>query len=91
MFAVNYTNLRDNMKACFDRVTEDCDTMIVTRKSENVVVMSQSSYDNLMETVYLVGNNNNYSHLMKSISEHKAGKGIQHDIIEVTDENNLDE
>ena len=32
MFAVNYTNLRDNMKTYMDRVTDDYETMIVTRK-----------------------------------------------------------
>lgn len=32
MLAVNYTNLRDNMKTYMDRVTDDYETMIVTRK-----------------------------------------------------------
>ena len=31
MLAVNYTTLRDNMKSCMDRVTDDYETMIVTR------------------------------------------------------------
>ena len=53
MFAVNDTNLRDNMKEYFDRVADSFDTMIVTSKDENMVVMSQSQYDSLMETLYL--------------------------------------
>ena len=28
MFAVNYTNLRDNMKTYMDKVTDDYETMI---------------------------------------------------------------
>ena len=32
MLAVNYTNLRDNMKRYMDQVTDDYETMIVTRK-----------------------------------------------------------
>lgn len=32
MLAVNYTNLRDNMKKYMDKVTDDYETMIVTRK-----------------------------------------------------------
>ena len=32
MLAVNYTNLRDNMKTYMDKVTDDYETMIVTRK-----------------------------------------------------------
>ena len=31
MLAVNYTNLRDNMKSYMDQVTDDYETMIVTR------------------------------------------------------------
>ena len=32
MLAVNYTNFRDNMKMYMDKVTDDYETMIVTRK-----------------------------------------------------------
>ena len=39
MLAVNYTNLRDNMKAYMDKVTDDYETMIVTRKNNKNVVM----------------------------------------------------
>ena len=30
MLAVNYTNLRDNMKTYLDKVTDDYETMIIT-------------------------------------------------------------
>ena len=41
MLAVNYTNLRDNMKRYMDQVTDDYETMIVTRKNnKNVVILS---------------------------------------------------
>lgn len=33
MLAVNYTNLRENMKNYMDKVTDDYETMIVTRKN----------------------------------------------------------
>ena len=50
MLAVNYTNLRDNMKTYMDRVTNDYETMIVTRKdNRNVVMLSEETYNNLME------------------------------------------
>lgn len=44
MLAVNYTNLRDNMKTYMDRVTDDYETMIVTRKdNKNVVMLSEET------------------------------------------------
>lgn len=67
MLAVNYTNLRDNMKTYMDRVTDDYETMIVTRKdNKNVVMLSEETYNNLMENVYVMGNKANYDWLMES-------------------------
>lgn len=55
MLAVNYTNLRDNMKHYMDQVTDDYETMIVTRKNnKNVVILSEETYNNLMENVYVM-------------------------------------
>ena len=49
MLAVNYSNLRDNMKNYMDQVTDDYETMIVTRNNNrNVVILSEESYNNLM-------------------------------------------
>ena len=57
MLAVNYTSLRDNMKSYMDQVTDDYETMIVTRKNnKNVVMMSEEAYNNLMENVYVMLN-----------------------------------
>ena len=67
MLAVNYTNLRDNMKHYMDTVTEDYETMIVTRKNnKNVVMISEETYNNLIENVYVMGNKANYDWLMES-------------------------
>lgn len=61
MLAVNYTNLRDNMKRYMDQVTDDYETMIVTRKNnKNVVILSEETYNNLMENVYVMRNKANY-------------------------------
>ena len=56
MLAVNYSNLRDNMKNYMDQVTDDYETMIVTRKNNrNVVILSEESYNNLMENAHILG------------------------------------
>ena len=82
MFAVNYSTLRDNMRDCFDRVADGFETMIVTRKNSNMVVMSEESYNSLMETVYLLGNKNNHDHLMHSVEQHKSGRTTEHHLTE---------
>ena len=39
MLAVNYSTIRNNFKNYCDKVTDDCETVIITRKDENNVVL----------------------------------------------------
>ena len=88
MLAVNYTTLRDNMKACMDRITDDYETMIVTRKdNKNVVMLSEESYNNLMENAYIMGNKANYDWLMESKAQLERGNVSVQNLFEV----NVDE
>lgn len=81
MLAVNYTNLRENMKSYMDRLTDDFETLIVTRKNnKNVVMMSEESYNNLMENIYIMGNRQNYDWLMQSKSQLEQGKMAMHEL-----------
>ena len=87
MLAVNYTTLRDNMKTYMDRVTDDYETMIVTRKNnKNIVMLSEETYNNLMENIYVMGNKANYDWLMESKAQLERGQFAKHDLIEVDDE-----
>lgn len=87
MLAVNYSNLRDNMKSYMDKVTDDYETMIVTRKNnKNVVMLSEESYNNLMENIYVMGDKNNYDWLMKGKAQLENGKCAIHELLEA--ENN---
>ena len=79
MLAVNYTNLRENMKHYMDVVTDDYETMIVTRKdNKNVVMISEESYNNLIENVYVMGNKANYDWLMESKAQLENGNLHKH-------------
>lgn len=84
MFAVNYTTLRENMKTYMDKVTDDYETMIVTRKdNKNVVMISEESYNNLMENIHVMGNKANYDWLMESKAQLENGKIATHNLAEV--------
>lgn len=86
MLAVNYTNLRDNMKSYMDKVTDDYETMIVTRKNnKNVVMLSEESYNNLMENIYVMGSKNNYDWLMKGKAQLENRQCAVHELLEVED------
>ncbi|MBR0140131.1 MAG: type II toxin-antitoxin system Phd/YefM family antitoxin [Firmicutes bacterium] len=74
MKAVNYTQFRENLKANLDMVCEDCELIYITRKdSRNAVVLSEESYNNLLENVYVMGSKANYDWLMESKAQLEKG------------------
>ena len=86
MLAVNYTNLRDNMKTYMDKVTDDYETMIVTRKNnKNVVIISEEAYNNMMENIHVMGNKANYDWLMESKAQLEKGNFSSHELTEEDD------
>lgn len=84
MLAVNYSNLRESMKANFDRISDDFETMIVTRKNNrNIVMMSEESYNNIIENLYVLGNKANYDWLMDSKMQLENGNISTKELIAV--------
>lgn len=84
MVAVNYSTIRNNLKAYCDKATDSGETVVVTRKKEkNVVIMSLERYNQMEKAVknaeYLVM-------LDRGIEQLAAGKGKQHELIEVDDD-----
>ena len=50
MLAVNYSTIRSKLKDYCDKVTDENETVIVTRKDEkNVVILSLEEYNSLMK------------------------------------------
>ena len=49
MIATNYSSVRKDLKKYCDKVIDDWEAIIITRKNEkNVVLMSEDEYNNLM-------------------------------------------
>lgn len=86
MIAVNYSGLRENMKACLDKVSDDYETLVVTRKkNRNVVIISEEAYNNLLENSYIRADNANYEWLMESKRQLENGNSAAHELTEVED------
>ena len=84
MIATNYSEVRNNLKAYCDKATKDYETIIITRKNnENVVLMSEEEYNNLMENLYIRSNLKYYQKLVESIKEVEKGNVKEHDLIEL--------
>jgi len=83
MNAVNYSDLRKNLKTYLDRVYDDQETIIVARRdNENVVMISIDEYNSLVETAHLLSTDANARYLAESIRQARAGETETHDLVE---------
>lgn len=74
MDAVTYSDLRQNLKSLMDKVYDNHEPLIITRKNnENVVLISINEYNSLIETDYLLRNPANAAHLQQSIDQYQKG------------------
>ena len=75
METINFTDARNNLKAVLDRVAEDADYTVITRRdADDAVVLSLDSFNSLMETVHLLKSPANAAHLARSIEQYRAGQ-----------------
>ena len=83
MQSLSVSETRANLKSVLDRVVADKAPIAITRqKGEGVVMISQSEWESIEETLYLLRSPANAKRLLESIAELDAGKGIEHDLIE---------
>jgi len=83
MDAISYTAARANLAATMNRVCDDHEPLIITRNSEqSVVMMSLDDYKALEETAYLLRSPKNAQRLLASIAQLEAGQGKEQDLFE---------
>ena len=83
MIARNYSDVRNNLKEYCDKATNDFETIIITReRGENVIMISESEYNNLLENIHIMGNPEYYNELLTSIEQLKSGKGKKRELID---------
>lgn len=78
MKALSYTALRRTLAKTMEKVCDDHEPIIITRKSEGAVVMlSLEDYESLEETTYLLRSPKNLKRLVESIAQLEQGKGFE--------------
>jgi antitoxin YefM len=83
MLHVNFTDLRNRLAHWMDRASDDRVPILITRQGhEPAVLMAQSDYDSLMETLYLKSSPRNAARLDASIAELNAGGGVERELIQ---------
>jgi len=82
MRTINFSDARKHFKEVLDRVVEDADITIITRRdADDVVLMSLSEYNSWKETDYLLCSPANARHLKASIAQLDAGRKVYHELI----------
>jgi antitoxin YefM len=86
MMATDISNaLRDFEQTC-DDVVDNCEPIIVTRSNNNnVVIISQSEYNNMLENIYVRKSPANYNHILESMEQAKQGHLVNFDLEDEND------
>jgi antitoxin YefM len=83
MNAITYTAARANLARTMDRVCEDHEPIIITRNSDqSVVMLSLDDYSALEETAYLLRSPTNARRLLESIAKLEQGGGTERALAE---------
>ncbi len=83
MKVVTYSEARNNLKRILDRVVDDADYTVITRRdAEDTVVMSLDSFNSLLETVHLLKSPANAAHLARSIEQLKPGQVTEKELLD---------
>jgi antitoxin YefM len=78
-----FSNTRGNLKSIMDRVVADHTPVKITRqKSEGVVMVSESDWASIEETLYLLSSPRNAARVLEAVRGLEAGGGEEHELIE---------
>ncbi|HDR46312.1 MAG TPA: type II toxin-antitoxin system prevent-host-death family antitoxin [Geoalkalibacter subterraneus] len=81
MEAISYTNARSNLAKTMEKVCNDHDPVIITRRNESsVVMMSLEDFQALEETAYLLRSPKNARRLLESIAQLESGDGTEREL-----------
>lgn len=77
MIHVSFSELRRRLAHFMDRAVDDRAPVLVTRQGhEPVVMLAQSEYDSLTETLHLLSTPENAARLAEAIADANAGRNM---------------
>lgn len=82
MQVISYSEARGNLKSVIDRVVNDRDVMLIHRRDGgNAVLVSESDYTSMVETMHLLANPANAAALARSIEQFRKGEATKRELL----------
>jgi antitoxin YefM len=70
MLVVNFSTAQENFEVLCNRVNEEVETIVIARKrGGNVVMLSETEYNNMQENLFVRRDKKAYARLIKSIEQ----------------------
>lgn len=83
MDAIAYSNVRQHLAEVMDKICDEHEPIIITRKKNDaVIMMSLEDFNSIQETAYLLKNSANAERLHNSFRQYEEGKYQERTLIE---------
>lgn len=81
MRVIHFSDARKRLKHVIDEVVSNADaTLIYQGNGKNAVLISEATYNSMMETMYLLSNPANAQRLMEAVAQDREGMATGHDL-----------
>ncbi|MBB6117722.1 antitoxin YefM [Rahnella inusitata] len=78
---ITFTEARTNFANVLNQVSDDADTVVITRRgSRDVVMLDADEYSSMVETLYLFSNPANAAHIEASLAQLDSGDTVEIDV-----------
>ena len=83
---ISSTQLRQNLSSILNKIEQDSLVCAIERKGhENIMMLPESDYNSIIETLYLLSSKSNREALEKSMAQVQNGQTVAFDNIEELD------
>ena len=82
-----YSQAREKLASLMDRVTDDLEVVIITRRGgKRVALVDAAEYEGLLETAHLLRSPRNAERLLLALDQARDGEGLEMSVEELRSE-----